>query len=91
MGIETSTEKRGIEIITKDKTYPSRLSMKKIKEMLPSNFVYAHRAVIVNTNFVQEIINNKSTFIVVMDGGYTFPASQHYITQLIKNLHQNEG
>lgn len=86
IGIETNTIKRGLIINTNNKSYDSRLSMKKILDNLPSQFIQSHRAIILNANHIREIRNKEAIYSVVMHNDVIYPASKKYIANIIECL-----
>lgn len=64
-----------IDIITTDKKYTYKSSMKDLKTQLTTQFVQCHRAVIVNMNHIQSLHTRE----LVMTDKYKLPISDTYL------------
>lgn len=65
--IYRDTEERKINIVTKNESYISRMSLKEVKENLPNYFKYSDKACIINTRHV-EIYDWKNSVIRFNNG-----------------------
>ncbi len=78
--IEAMSEYLKIYLNNGDKPIITLLSMKKIEERLPSNFMRIHRSYIVNLNMIQEVNKNR----VIMDADTYLPIGDMYKEQFQK-------
>lgn len=78
--IYRDTVERKIIIVTNTKEYKIRMSMKKIKELLPKDFKFCHKACIINTARVESY--DWKNFVVTFDNGLK--------TNLISKTHKKE-
>ncbi len=78
--IEAMSEYLKIYLNNGDKPIITLLSMKKMEERLPGNFMRIHRSYIVNLNMIQEVNKNR----VIMDADTYLPIGDMYKEQFQK-------
>jgi len=63
----------------KDSVYPMRITMDKLENLLPSNFIRIHRSIIVDIGQVSEVLpQDTGDFQVTLTSGKTLPLSRRY-------------
>lgn len=78
--IYRDTAERKIFIVTKNSQYKIRMSMKQIKELLPKEFQFSHKACIINTSLVEAY--DWKNYEVIFNNGKK--------TNLISKTHKKE-
>lgn len=71
-----------MDIVTKEKTYTHLISIKKLLNCLPAQFVQCHRTAIINVNFIQKLEGRE----VLMSDFTTLPISNTYLKDVRKKL-----
>lgn len=61
-----------------------RISLKRLGEILPENFVRVNKSVIINMNFIKESIHNKATAKVIMKDHNEFYISDSFMNEYKK-------
>ena len=82
--IAFATQGHYIEIITKQKTYQQKISLKILKQLLPEDFVQCHRTVIVNINHVVKLCGKN----LYLTNQTIYPISKQYM-ESIQNAFMN--
>jgi DNA-binding LytR/AlgR family response regulator len=70
-----------VDFVTDDQSFLSLLSMKKLEEILPDEFIRVHRSYIVNRGRIARIEDG-----MVIIGKHKIPISQSHRDELIKRL-----
>lgn len=63
-----------------------RISLKKLEEILPENFVRINKSIIINQNFMIELTSNKSSSKLTMHDGNEFDVSDKYLKEFIRKV-----
>ncbi|HLV24075.1 MAG TPA: LytTR family DNA-binding domain-containing protein [Moheibacter sp.] len=64
-----------------------RISLKKLEEILPENFIRINKSIIINKNFIVELISNKSSSKLTMPDGNEFDVSDKYLEEFMRLIH----
>lgn len=67
--------------ISEDEKKMIRISLKKLEELLPENFYRINKSVIINKNFIKELVTHKTTSRIKMQDGHEFLVSGKSIDQ----------
>ena len=72
--VEAMSEYLKVHVVNEPKPIVTLLSMKKMEERLPDNFMRIHRSYIINLNMIQEVNKNR----VIMDADTYLPIGDMY-------------
>jgi two-component system LytT family response regulator len=77
-----------VRAFLKDANYKIRRSISVVEKQLPVQFTRIHRSIIVNVDFVQEILRSlNAKYRLILNDGTKLPLSRKYRQQLLKKLH----
>lgn len=72
---------------TEKEPYKTNIPLKDLQQRLPDNFLRIHRSYIVNVSFIDRIIRDfSSNLIVLLHDGTELPVSQSYIAEVRNTL-----
>lgn len=63
-----------------------RISLKKLEEILPENFIRINKSIIINKNLIVELTSNKSSSKLTMPDGNEFDVSDKYSEEFIRKI-----
>lgn len=72
--------------ILKDEKKMIRISLKKLEEILPGNFMRINKSVIINKNFITELIAHKTTSKILMIDKSEFFVSEKLVNQIQERI-----
>lgn len=86
IAIETEPIKRKVMIITEDRVYECRKTLKDILLDLPDVFIKSHRAIVVNSDHIVEVKLVDSLYQALMTNGKSYSISRNYLKEILKKF-----
>ncbi len=63
-----------------------RISLKKLEEILPENFIRINKSIIINKNLIVELTSNKSSSKLTLPDGNEFDVSEKYLEEFLRQI-----
>ena len=63
-----------------------RISLKKLEDILPENFIRINKSIIINKNLIVELTSNKSSSKLTLPDGNEFDVSEKYLEEFLRQI-----
>ena len=89
IAIETDPLKRKVRVITEERVYECRKTIKEILIELPDYFMKSHRAIVLNSNHINEVKTTDSYYEAVMTNNECYSISRNFVKAILGKFTKN--